>query len=275
MSNSENLRATLNVKSKQYLTPHFIRITLTGEEVPVFARATIGDNNKILIPPPGVNKIYYPTYNEEQGEWNYPPEEVRPAVRTYTHRGIDVDKKEMIIDFVAHGEAGPASRWAMNAKSGDVLGVMMRVRPKQLVPEVDWSLLAGDATAIPVLSIILENLPAKAKGVACIEVYGEEDEQVITTASDLSIRWIHNNKPGRKEVLAKNIQSLVELPSDPTVTKFAYVAAEFSSVRTIRSYLRKDEHWEPDELYTYSYWKYGKAEDQSAKERHRESHVKR
>lgn len=275
MSNSKGMKATLNVKSKQYLTPHFIRITLTGEEVPAFARATVGDNNKILIPPPGVDKIYYPTYNEEQGEWNHPPEEVRPSVRTYTHRGIDIDKKEMIIDFVAHGDAGPASQWAINAKPGDVLGVMMRARPKQLVPEVDWYLLAGDATAIPVLSIILERLPPKAKGVACIEVRGKEDEQVLTTASDLSIRWVHNNKPGRQEVLAEKIRSLAKLPSDPTVTKFAYVAAEFSSVRAIRSYLRKDEHWEPDELYAYSYWKYGKAEDQSAKKRREESHTKK
>ena len=46
----------------------------------------------------------------------------KPVTRTYTVRAIRKQPLEMDIDFVAHGDNGPASRWAMNAKKGDFCG---------------------------------------------------------------------------------------------------------------------------------------------------------
>lgn len=261
------LRAVLRVKRKEYITPHYIRVILFGDEVAQFADTTVGVNNKILVPPVGVDDIHFPEYDDEQQQWIHPPEHLRPLIRTYTHRGIDVEKGEMTIDFVYHGDGSPASRWAGNAKKGDQLGVLMKAGKKALYPEADWYLLAGDATAIPVLGAILESLPAKAKVAAVIEVYGREDEQQLHTDAQLHIQWLYNPSPGEGSTLADAVRS-VQIPAGGT--KFGYVAAEFSSVKEIRKYLRKDLEWTTQELYAYSYWKSGMAEDQSVTDRQKE-----
>src|SRR5690606_11303089 len=135
-------------------------VTLEGDAVAEYKDCTPGNNNKIFLPPAGVNRVHFPEYNEELEIWLHPEPALVPSVRTYTLRAIDLEKKEMVIDFVHHGENGPASRWAIQAQPGDELGVAMKAVTKELYPRVGSYLLAGDATAIPVLSCILESLPA-------------------------------------------------------------------------------------------------------------------
>ncbi len=254
------------VVRKEYITPHFIRVYLTAEDLAQFKNTTIGDNNKLAIAPDGVDEVYLPSFDEERRQWIYPPKEVAPFIRTYTHRGIDLEKKELIIDFVHHGENGPASKWAINAKEGSRLGVMMRTEPKELYPQVDWYLLAGDATAIPVISAILETLPETAKGICILEVYGEEDEQQLWTGASIEFIWLHNPTPEKGSKMASVVRNL----HIPDGSKFGYIATEFSSVKEIRTHLRKEKNWQQPELYAYSYWKAGIAEDKSQADRRKE-----
>lgn len=260
------IRSIFRVTRKEYLTPHYLRVYLTGDAVPLIAETTIGVNNKILIPPTGVKEIHFPTMDPETKEWIQPGEDLKPIVRTYTHRGIDLGTNEIWIDFVAHGDEGPASAWAIGAKAGDPLGVMMKAGKKELYPVADSYLLVGDATAIPVLGAILEALPPTAKGIAIIEVNSEEDEQKLDTKADIDIIWLHNPHPQDGSELADHVKKQ-ELPEG---SKFAYVAAEFSSVKEVRNYLRKEQKWNREELYAYSYWKAGVAEDRSVKDRREE-----
>lgn len=260
------IQAQLTVNRKEYITPHYIRIYLTGEKTPLFDNTTIGINNKILIPPKGVNKIHFPEFDYEKKQWKLQPEEVRPVIRTFTHRGIDTEKKEIWIDFVSHGADGPASAWAMGAGEGDVLGVMMKDGKKELYAQAENYLLAGDTTAIPVLSAILENLPPTAKGYCIIEVPTAKDEQYLRTQADIRFRWLHNPHPQFRSHLASIFKTLPL----PVRNRFAYIAAEFSTVKEIRHFLRKEKGWQPNELYAYSYWKSGVAEDRSVGERQRE-----
>ncbi|RRN78065.1 siderophore-interacting protein, partial [Pseudoxanthomonas sp. SGD-10] len=258
MNNTENkkpqiVRSVLRVKQKEYITPHYIRITLSGDGVSSFSKMTVGANNKIFVPPAGAPEDIFPDYDYSAGKWVYPSEEIRPTIRTYTHRGISLEKNEMYIDFVAHGDNGPASAWASNAKPGDILGVAMKEKHEPLYPQADWYLLVADATGIPVISAILESLPASAKGVAYIEVPGIEDQQDIQTNADVEIHWIANPHPGLEVVLPEKVKSLAL----PEGSRFGYIAAEFSSVKEIRQYLRKEKGWQRDEFYAFSYWKNG------------------
>ncbi|WP_326983321.1 siderophore-interacting protein [Chryseobacterium sp. MYb264] len=267
MKNFKTIQVELSVSRKKYITPHYIRVFLTGEQVSMLENTTVGVNNKILIPPKGLNKIYFPEFDYEKMQWIPQPDEIRPIVRTYTHRGIDLEKNEVWIDFVAHGDEGPASAWAINAEKGDVLGILMKDGKTELYGKADHYLLIGDATAIPVISAILEDLPSTAKGTCILEVDSKIDEQNLETLADIEFIWLHNEHPQEGSQLVDTVKKL----NLPESSRSGYVAAEFSSVKEIRRYLRKEKHWKQEELYAYSYWKSGVAEDKSAMERHEEN----
>lgn len=266
MENNKPIQIVATVIRKEYITPHYIRVYFTGDNISLIANTTVGINNKVLVPPKGLNEIHFPEFDYEKMQWKPQPEELRPKVRTYTHRGIDLEKNEIWIDFVAHGDEGPASAWAIAAKSGDLLGIMMKDGKKELYTKADNYLLAGDATAIPVLGAILEDLPETAKGICIIEVHGKEDEQLLTTKADIKFIWLHNRHPQQESRLAETVKQ----QNLPLTSRSGYVAAEFSSVKEIRNYLRKEKNWKQEELYAFSYWKAGVAEDQSASDRRAE-----
>lgn len=265
MSRISTGRIVAEMIRKEYITDHYIRVYLYSPEAHLFKNTTVGDNNKIAIPLTGLDEVHFPTLDENR-QWVYPPKEIAPSVRTYTHRGIDPEKNILIIDFVDHEDGGPASKWARTSEAGAKLGIMMRTEPKELYPEAEWYLFAGDATAIPVLGAMLETLPETAKGVCIIEVHGKEDEQILKTKADIEFIWLHNATPHISSEMADTVKNI----AIPETTKFGYIAAEFSSVKEIRAYLRKEKNWPAKELNAYSYWKAGVAENESEKDRHKE-----
>lgn len=260
------INLTLTVNRKEYITPSYLRIFLGGEGVEKFAVPTVGDNNKIMVPPAGVSKVQLQEFDYKSLDWKPMAEEEKPVVRTLTHRGIDLEKKELWLDFVVHGDEGRASAWAKAAKPGDELHVMMKNRADQLYGEADNYLLVGDNSAIPVLGAILEDLPETAKGTCIIEVFGKEHEQTLPTKANIEFKWLHNPEPQKGSKLADVVEAL-DLPKE---NKFGYVAAELNTVKRLRTYLRKNMGWQRDELYAFSFWKAGMAEDRSKPERNDE-----
>lgn len=253
-TSQQPVREIMTVTRSESITPHYIRVYLTAQADTIanIANMTVGVNNKILVPQKGTNHI---DFNDKSTF----------TMRTYTHRGVDVETQEIWIDFVAHGDASPASGWAIHAKAGDKLGVLMKPKNNPLYPQVDNYLLIGDATAIPVLGAILQALPSTAMGQCLIEVHSKADEQVLENPADLPITWQHNPTPEQGSQLANAVTTLT-LPNDK---RFAFVAAEFASIKAIRKYL-KNHGWKKSELYAMSYWKAGVAEDKSATDRRTE-----
>jgi len=82
--------------------------------------------------------------------------------------------------------------------------------------------------------------------------------------------WLHNPAPERGSELARSVRELT-IPQVPS--RFAYVAAEFSSVKEIRTYIRKELQWQQQELYAYAYWKAGVSEDGSQGDRYQENNA--
>lgn len=264
MNKPKIARKEFELVRKEYITPHYIRVTLQCDNISPYAICTLGVNNKIMLSPKGVDRVYFPTL-AENGVDQIPVEEhLRPIIRTYTHRYIDLEKNQLQIDFVHHGENGPASAWAIRAEKGDKIGVAMKAQKSELYPQADWYFLIGDATAIPVIASILESLPQDAKGVVLLETPTKEDEQNLQKPEGVTIKWLHNPHPEKGSELAKMAQ---QQPLPTIKSKFAYVAAEFSTVKELRNYFRKDLGWTKDELYAYSYWKAGVAEDKSVTSR--------
>ena len=252
------MKAILSVKEKKYLSPHFIRIILEGD-INVFSDAKIGDNNKIIVPTNNKETFILPSLEKNNNS-------EKSIIRTYTTRNIDFENKTLTIDFVAHGEDSPASKWAINAEKGHQLGVLMKAKSKPLYLDANWYLLVGDHTALPVISVMLEKLPKETKGKAIIEVHGPEDVLELKKPMGFELEWIFNNKPGREHKLIDAFSST----SFPDCSKFIFVACEYQSAKQIREYSRKMENTYLSSFQILSYWKHGQSEDSSAEERRKE-----
>ncbi|MHC5201178.1 siderophore-interacting protein [Myroides sp. LJL119] len=263
-------RKVFTLVKRQYITPHYIRLTLTHPQTSDYVNTTVGVNNKIFIAPKGVDQVHFPTIDPKSNQPIEVEKHLTPIMRTYTHRGIDLQNNLIWIDFVAHGQDSPASDFAINAPIGAELGVAMGVLPKELYPDVDWYLLAGDATAIPVLGAILESLDSSKTAQVIIEVESYQDVQDLTYSCKAQITWLINPTPGRNSQLADKVKEIVDQQPWGEQTKFGYLASEMQSIKELRTYLRKQKQWSAQDLYAYSYWKYGNAETDSLADRRQE-----
>lgn len=164
---------------------------------------------------------------------------VRGHMRTYTVRATRTDtaearrNAEIDIDFVIHldaeGNGGPASNWAAGAQLGDQLTLIGPNEAADSFGGIEWSppaiapgeaaayvdelhphsrrvLFAGDETAVPAISSILEALPAGYTGNAYLEVPTAEDFMDVETASSVKITWIARNERPHGEALSAAVR---------------------------------------------------------------------
>src|SRR5262249_29177233 len=108
------------------------------------------------------------------------PAERRPTIRTFTVRWANLDRCEIAIDIVVHGEHGVAGPWAVAARPGQPAYLMGPSGAYAPDPAADWHLLAGDESAVPAIAAALEALPADAVAQVFIEVAGPDDEISLT-----------------------------------------------------------------------------------------------
>lgn len=238
---TRKIRSVFIVKNKKFITPHLIRVVFEIDESQAELLASVhsGSNNKIFIP----------SSSKDSNE---------PLVRTYTNRKIDVENRELTVDFVSHGDHGPASAWALTTVPGDSLEIGMKESTRPLVPDADFYLLVGDATALPVICSIVEQLPSYVTAKVLLEVHGKEDELVLCSAADISVEWLHNPQPEKGSRLAEYTRKVV-FPLG-VLKEYVYIAAEYTTVHELRSYFKTTLQWDSHDIYACSYWKAGQSE---------------
>lgn len=225
----------LQVIRSASVTPNMFRVTLGGAGMASFPDDQAGGYVKLMVPDAAAG---------------------RPLARTYTVRYQRED--EIDIDFALHEDSGPATRWALAAQAGDMIGVGGPGPKKMVDHQADWVLLAGDMTALPAISVNIESLPAHATGHAAIEITDEADIQPLSAPEGLDIQWLVNPQPGAKShLLIDHVKCLPWREGRAS----AWAACEFNSMRQLRDYLRTDRQLGTDALYISSYWKYGSNED--------------
>ena len=113
----------------------------------------------------------------------------RPLSRRYTIRRLDRVRREVELDIVAHGVAGPGARWAAEARPGDRIN---GVGPRGKIfidPDAVWHLFVGDETAAPGALAMLESLPSDVPGQAVLEVEGPSSE--LPHVAGQRVTWLH------------------------------------------------------------------------------------
>lgn len=240
----------MQVAGVETIAPTMRRLTLKGEDLARFAT----DRHlhcKLLFAPRGRQPIW-PRVGAD-GLIRWPDGEDKLRVRKYTIRHVDADRGTMAIDFVLHADAGPGSEFGENAAIGDTVGV---IGPGGLgIGPADWYMLAGDETALPAISRILESLPSSATGVALIEVPDHHHVQHLESPSGIVIRWITRDgaSAGSTSDLADTVAAL-SIPTFPTRV-FAWTGTEFTAFRAIRAHLRQKIGLHSDQHHVVAYWR--------------------
>jgi NADPH-dependent ferric siderophore reductase len=243
----------LVVSQSQRISPNMQRITLQGQGLAEFKTDDEGSYVKLAFPVEGKSSLRSSSAVDS---------DARVIMRTYTIRKFNPVDLTLDIDFVLHGEfgknSGPASTWAAQTKPGDSMLMFGPGKVKAATLEVDWFLFAGDMTALPAISCQLEQLPAHATGYAVIEINSEQDQQSLKIPEGIDILWVINPHPDTENtVLSDAVKMLPWLPDTPSI----WAACEFSNMRLLRAYFKKDKQVSRDQLYISSYWKIGQSED--------------
>ena len=243
----------LSVKAAWRLTPNMIRVVFSGPELDGFPQGREGGNCKLLIPDAGETRDQFANRLKSG-----PP----PVKRTYTVRKFDADRQELSIDFVAHGDDGPASRWASGAKPGDFLGFAGPSGPKVTRFDADWYLVAADPSAIPVAAATLEAMPRDARGVAIFEVTSADDQQEIDMPDGIEVHWIVHPDPHQPSSAQETLIRSLEWPEGRVQT---CIAGEAGVIRSLRAYLATEKQVPRTDTYISGYWKIGLIEDEHQK----------
>jgi NADPH-dependent ferric siderophore reductase len=249
-------RALRNVKvaQKKLLSPNMLRIILSGEALHDFPENFESGYVKLRFLA-DVNEIYPIDISDDVVARLVNP---KPRLRSYTIRAFDQKRCELTLDFVAHGDNGPASAWALSCNVGDSISIDGPGPAKLINMDADWFFIVGDMAALPAVSVNVERLDAAAIGHVVIEVLSEEDKIPLVVPKGVFVHWVvnaHCDSPNT--VLADKVRSLSWCDGVPSV----WVAAEFSAMKNLRQYFKIERNVNKNNMYISSYWKMGEADE--------------
>jgi NADPH-dependent ferric siderophore reductase len=234
----EPRRRTLTVTGVNTIAAHMVRITLTGD-LEGFSSLGFDDHVKLFFP-----------------EGTTGTAEIPPLVaRDFTPRRYDPGANTLEIEFAIHDDAGPATRWAGQAKAGHVLTIG-GPRGSFIIPTAyDWHLLIGDETGLPAIGRRLAELPVGTRVVVLVEIDGPPDELTFNTAANATVSWAHRNgaAPGASDALAKALSMLKR----PAGDYYAWVACESAIAKALRRQLIADHGANPKWVRAAGYWRRG------------------
>jgi NADPH-dependent ferric siderophore reductase len=292
----------------EVVSPTFRRFTLTGPELHTVADNRFDQRFKILFPVPDVDAAATALdalvdNDDWYGAWRELDNAVRPPMRTYTVREVRPEASEFDVDIALHGRIGPASSWAIDAAVGDRIVVCVPHtgytggfhggvdwRPPG---EVDRILIAGDETALPAISGILERLPANARGIAVVEVPDAHDAAALSTPPHgVDLRVVARGGavvgtsliPAVRAAAAELLDApalsptdledvdidaglLWEVPTDeqgnPLLARapfYAWLAGESQPIKELRRHLVSERGVDRKAVAFMGYWRRGRAE---------------
>src|SRR3954451_9676014 len=139
------------------LTPHLIRVVVSGDDLEGFPAGAFTDHYvKLQIPPPGAP--YSAPFDPEDVKARLPREQW-PRTRSFTVQHWDEERNLLTLDFVDDGDTGVAGPWAASARPGDGLQLMGPGGAYAPDGDADWHLMVGDESVLPAISASLVRIP--------------------------------------------------------------------------------------------------------------------
>ena len=228
---TERLVVDATVVATRDLTPHARRVSFAGPDLHRVAGVRPAAWLVATFPVPGGG---------------------RPVRRAYTVRQFDPRTGVLDIDFVLHGDDGPASAWAASAAAGQTVLFSGPHDGYRLRADVPWRWLAGDETALPAIAAILEAAAVGVATTAWIEVPSADDRQALRLPAGVDVHWLpRDGRPGSRLVDA------VRSAPPPAGVGQAFVAGEAAAVRSLERYLL--DHLPADRVHAQCYWAAGTA----------------
>nr|WP_248311677.1 siderophore-interacting protein [Bosea sp. ASV33] len=246
----------LRVLRTHAVTPGVKRVVFAGRDLERYDRPD-QIHCRLLFQPDGTLAPQWPRLDDD-GRIVWPASGVLSS-RVYTIREIDAAAGLITIDFVLHAKPGPATRWALSARPGSLVGML---GPAGNGPRpADWYLLAGDETGLPGIARILADLPEQSRGIALVEVDGEEDEQPLRHPPGVKLRWLHRagGQSARSGLLVEAVRACA-WPAD-SASAFFWGGCEFEAFRAIHRHLREEVRLPRSQRILYSHWHRGMSEE--------------
>jgi NADPH-dependent ferric siderophore reductase len=233
-------------------TPNIARITLSGDELEGFVSSGPADHVKAFFPDPATGELAAPMITESGIS---KPKGRVVISRDYTPLGFRSanGQHELDIDFVVHGDDGPASAWAGRAAIGDPL-VIVGPRGSRLLPSgATHVILVADETALPSSSRWIDMLPTSVHITALFDV---SDESVESYFSDehkarMSAEWFYRSDGlGQLDAALRALGEIGE-------STFVFLAGEATTLVPLRRYLRRELGLPKQQVAADGYWRRG------------------
>lgn len=248
------------VASARRISPNFVRVTLAGDDLERLPRHGFDHWVRLFLPHPSAPRTDFSSLPETFGVGGYvkylrQKSDSRPVVRSYTIRAQRA--REIDIDFVAHGDEGPAGSWAQRATAGEPVALIDQGRGFDLPDDAGFHLLVGDESALPAVLCILRDLPADATGLAIVEVPHIADAQDVVMPEGVELRWLVRSNP--KTIPGRlALQELRDFsPPDPE-TVAAFIVGEQALATGGRRHLVSLGTPKPQIEFT-GFWRVGRA----------------
>lgn len=238
------------VKAVRFITPHMVRVTLTGALIAEFSSDTASGYCKLLVPETGQSFEDFEAF-VNAGDF-------KKELRTYTLRYVRPADRELDIDIVTHGDLGRVGTWAQRTQPGDVI---VMSRPGALKFDLDHTvkrvLAAADMTSFPALAAKLEALSHSVEIEAYVETLSDEDRQPVDLPDGTSINWIVKSDPSAPSTA---LIAAMKSAAKPDANTAVFAAGEFALAGEMRQYFAKDLKHDKARTYISSYWKHGLVE---------------
>lgn len=220
----------------------FVRVTFSGDALEAF-----------VWPGPTSHLKFFPPSElmpADQASDGLAP--TRPVSRTYTPRSFDASTRELVVDFLIHGD-GPAATWALGARPGDRARVSVPRASYEPDPTASWVLLCADDSAVPALATMLD-AGLKSPTTVMIETTSAEADRPQLPYHELaSVTWVSADpaNPGA------NLRDAIARWSIPQGSGAAWIAGEAVAVRAIRHDLLIERGLPREAIVTRGYWRKG------------------